>query len=130
MDDAKARVLEKMRKDAMEWHKKNVSEESGGMDAVEEDSTKQELALVRELKKEIVEMNLDRASVYLSALATPEHLLERGKTPPTLPSVVKSLLRKDELKDKVLELTKRYKVGGRSFYYLWGLDDERDSEIY
>ena len=64
------------------------------------------------------------------ALATPEHMLERKKTPPNLPDVVRGLLRKGELKDKVLEVTKKYKVGGKSYFYLWGLDDERASGLY
>ena len=130
-EEIKAKVLEKMKSGAMDWHKKKLSEETeGSIDAGEEDSVKQELALVRELKKIIVDSSLDRKSVYLSALATPEHMLERGKTPPNLPEVVRSLLRKNELKGRVLEATKKYKVCGKSYFYLWGLDNERDSGLY
>jgi len=130
-EDIKAKILEKWKNRAMDWHKKELAEEGQiGVDATEEESVNQELALVRELKKIVLESNLDRKSVYLTALATPEHMLERGKTPPNLPEVVKGLLRKGELKDKVLDVTKKYKVGGKSYFYLWGLDDERAAGLY
>jgi hypothetical protein len=130
-EDVKAKILEKWKNKAIEWHKKELAEEGQiGVDATEEESVNQELALVRELKRIVLESNLDRKSVYLTALATPEHMLERKKTPPNLPDVVRGLLRKGELKDKVLEVTKKYKVGGKSYFYLWGLDDERASGLY
>jgi len=130
-EDVKAKILEKWKNKAMDWHKKELAEEGQiGVDATEEESVNQELALVRELKRIVLESSLDRKSVYLTALATPEHMLERKKTPPNLPDVVRGLLRKGELKDKVLEVTKKYKVGGKSYFYLWGLDDERASGLY
>ncbi len=130
-EDVKAKILEKWKSKAIEWHKKELAEEGQiGVDATEEESVNQELALVRELKRIVLESNLDRKSVYLTALATPEHMLERKKTPPNLPDVVRGLLRKGELKSKVLEVTKKYKVGGKSYFYLWGLDDERASGLY
>jgi hypothetical protein len=130
-EDVKAKILEKWKNKAIEWHKKELAEEGQiGVDATEEESVNQELALVRELKRIVLESSLDRKSVYLTALATPEHMLERKKTPPNLPDVVRGLLRKGELKDKVLEVTKKYKVGGKSYFYLWGLDDERASGLY
>jgi len=130
-EDVKAKILEKWKNKAIEWHKKELAEEGQiGVDATEEESVNQELALVRELKRIVLESSLDRKSVYLTALATPEHMLERKKTPPNLPDVVRGLLRKGELKSKVLEVTKKYKVGGKSYFYLWGLDDERASGLY
>jgi hypothetical protein len=129
-EEIKAKVLEKWKNKAMEWHKKELAEEGLSIDASEDNSANQELTMVRELKRAVLESNLDRKSIYLTALATPEHMLERGKTPQNLPEVVRSLLRKSELKDKVLEITKKYKVNGKSYFYLWGLDDERASGLY
>jgi hypothetical protein len=130
-DEIKARVLDKWKSKAMEWHKKELAEDGEiALDSSEEDSTKQELALVRELKRIVLESSLDRKSIYLTALATPEQMLERGRTPQNLPEVVKGLLKKTELKSKVLEVTKKYKVGGKSYFYMWGLDDERAAGLY
>lgn len=130
-EDVKAKVLEKWRNRAMEWHKKELAEDNQiTVDATEDESANQELAMVRELKKIVLDSGLDRKSIYLTALATPERLLERGKTPANLPDVVKGLLKKEELKGRVLEVMKKYKVGGKSYFYLWGLDDERASGLY
>jgi hypothetical protein len=132
-EDVKKRVLEKLKKGATDWHQKEMAEEmpnSLTIDATEEDSVKQELSLIRELKKVIVDSSLDRKSVYLSALASPEQMLERGRTPPNLPDVVRGLLKKDELKNSVLDITKKYRISGKSYYYLWGLDDERAGLLY
>ena len=129
--DAKERALEKMKKGALDWHKKELAEEwEISSDASEQDAITQELELVRELKKIIVESNLERKSVFLSALAIPEQMLERGKTSQNLPMVMRNLLRKEEIRGKVLEATKKYKVAGKSYYYMWGLDDERDAGLY
>jgi len=130
-EDIKAKVLEKWKSKAMDWHKKELAEEGQiGIDATEDESANQELALVRELKRIVLESNLDRKSIYLTALATPEHMLERGRTPPNLPEVVRGLLKKEELKARVLEVMKKYKIGGKSYFYLWGLDDERAAGLY
>jgi len=130
-DEIKEKVLEKWKSKAMEWHKKELAAEGEiVVDSGEEESTRQELALVRELKKIVLESSLDRKSIYLTALATPEQMLERGRTPQNLPEVVKSLLKKAELKSRVIEVTKKYKVGGKSYFYMWGLDDERAAGLY
>jgi len=130
-DEIKEKVLEKWKSKAMEWHKKELAAEGEiVVDSSEEESTRQELALVRELKKIVLESSLDRKSIYLTALATPEQMLERGRTPQNLPEVVKGLLKKAELKSRVIEVTKKYKVGGKSYFYLWGLDDERAAGLY
>ena len=130
-DEIKARVLDKWKSKAMEWHKKELAAEGEIVaDSSEDDSTKQELVLVRELKKIVLDSGLDRKSVYLTALATPEQMLERGRTPQNLPEVVKGLLKKTELKNRVIEVTKKYKVGGKSYFYMWGLDDERAAGLY
>ena len=130
-DEIKEKVLEKWKSKAMEWHKKELAAEGEiVVDSSEEESTRQELALVRELKKIVLESSLDRKSIYLTALATPEQMLERGRTPQNLPEVVKSLLKKAELKSRVIEVTKKYKVGGKSYFYMWGLDDERAAGLY
>jgi hypothetical protein len=133
MDEIKAKVLEKIKRDAIDWHRKELSDEgteTRSIDASEGDSAKQELALVRELKKAVVDSSLDRKSIYLTALASLEQALEMGRTPENLPTVVKSLLKKDEIRAKVLELTKVYKISGKSYYYLWGLDDGCATELY
>lgn len=130
-DEIKEKVLEKWKSKAMEWHKKELAMEGDMvLDSSEEDSIRQELTLVRELKKIVLESGLDRKSIYLTALATPEQMLERGKTPQNLPEVVKGLLKKTELKSRVIEVTKKYKVGGKSYFYMWGLDDERAAGLY
>jgi len=130
-EDIKAKVLEKWKSKAMDWHKKELAEEGQiSVDATEDESVSQELSMVRELKKIVLESGLDRKSIYLTALATPEHMLERGRTPPNLPDVVRGLLKKEELKARVLEVMKKYKVGGKSYFYLWGLDDERAAGLY
>jgi hypothetical protein len=130
-EDIKAKVLEKWKSKAMDWHKKELAEEGQiSVDATEDESVSQELSMVRELKKIVLESGLDRKSIYLTALATPEHMLERGRTPPNLPDVVRGLLKKEGLKAKVLEVMKKYKVGGKSYFYLWGLDDERAAGLY
>ena len=130
-DEIKAKVLEKWKSKAMDWHKKELAEEGQiSVDATEDESVSQELSMVRELKKIVLESGLDRKSIYLTALATPEHMLERGRTPPNLPDVVRGLLKKEELKARVLEVMKKYKVGGKSYFYLWGLDDERAAGLY
>lgn len=130
-DEIKAKVLDKWKSKAMEWHKKELAAEGEiVVDSSEKDSIGQELALVRELKKIVLESGLDRKSIYLTALATPEQMLERGKTPQNLPEIVRGLLKKAELKSKVLEVTKKYKVGGKSYFYMWGLDDERAAGLY
>jgi hypothetical protein len=130
-DEIKAKVLEKWKSKAMDWHKKELAEEGQiSVDATEDESANQELALVRELKRIVLESGLDRKSIYLTALATPEHMLERGRTPQNLPEVVRGLLKKEELKSRVIEVMKKYKVGGKSYFYLWGLDDERAAGLY
>jgi len=130
-DDAKSKILEKWKNKAIDWHKKELAAEGElSIDASEEDSTKQELAMVKELKQIVIDSTLDRKSIYLTALATPEQMLERGKTPENLPLVVRSLIRKAEIKAKVLEVTKKYKIGGKSYFYLWGLEDERAGLLY
>ena len=130
-DDAKSKILEKWKNKAIDWHKKELATEGElSIDANEEDSAKQELAMVRELKQIVLDSTLDRKSIYLTALATPEQMLERGKTPENLPLVVRSLVRKTEIKAKVLEVTKKYKIGGKSYFYLWGLEDERAGLLY
>ena len=130
-DDAKSKILEKWKNKAIDWHKKELAAEGElSIDASEEDSAKQELAMVRELKQIVLDSTLDRKSIYLTALATPEQMLERGKTPENLPLVVRSLVRKAEIKAKVLEVTKKYKIGGKSYFYLWGLEDERAGLLY
>ncbi len=130
-DEIKAKLLDKWKSRAMEWHKKELAADGDiVLDSSEEDSTRQELALVRELKKIVLESSLDRKSIYLTALATPEQMLERGRTPQNLPEVVKGLLKKTELKSRVIEVTKKYKVGGKSYFYMWGLDDERAAGLY
>ena len=130
-EEVKKRVLEKLRKEATEWHKTELAKDGDiSIDSSEADSAKHELVMVRELKQAVLDSGLDRKSVHLSALAIQEQMLERGRTPPNLPDVVRNMMKKDELKGKVLEITKKYKISGKSYYYLWGLDDERVGLLY
>lgn len=128
-EKVKNKVLEKWKKKALEWHKSqggNVKIPKEAREFVpEERSCEIELEFVRELKKVIIDSDLDRKSILLNVLANQEKSLEKGITPGKLPEVVKNIARKPRIKEKIVELSKKYGVGGSNLYYLWGLDNVR-----
>lgn len=127
MDEAKNKVLEKWKKKAMDWHRSRGGEikvpEEAREFIPEERSTEVELDFIKELKKVIVASDLDRKSIFLNVLANQEKSLEKGIIPGKLPEVVKNIARRPGMKEKVVDLSKKYGVGGSNLYYIWGLEN-------
>lgn len=125
-DSAKARALEKMKERAMSWYsdaKAREEDAPGKRDISEKENAEQELRLVRDIKKAVVDSGIERKDIALMTLRNFEKQLEKGESPQNLPDVVKSLGKRPELSGAVREITKHYVVGSSSYYYLWGLSD-------
>jgi hypothetical protein len=126
------KTLEKMKKRATEWHAKRrdvpaseraIVDDEGISTGGAEEAIKRELSIVRELKAVVANSKLERKVVFLSALQSAQELLERGSIPDNLPIVVKNLSRKDEVRDDVYAITKKYRTGGATYFYQWGIGE-------
>ena len=125
MEDYKEKALEKIRQRAMDWHSDKAEDKEGDkvFSAPEAKSAEAELGLVLELKKIIQQSTIERKEVLLAALQAQENMLVEGRIPEKLPYLVKNILNKKEITDRVTDAAKRYRIAGESLYYLWGLED-------
>lgn len=127
-EEMKKKVLEKWKQKAMEWHISkggSVKIPEKAKEFIPEDkSIEVEMAFIKELKKIIVDSNLDRKSILLNVLANQERNLEKGIEPGKLPDVIKNIARKDEISSDVIRIAKEYNISGVNLCYLWGLENE------
>lgn len=115
--------LEKLKQDAMEWYEKKQPSIARAtkkkQDNNSEDSIKQELAIIKQLKKIIANSELERKAILLEAMSTAEYKLKKGKMPENLPSMVEQLTKKEDIKDQVINTLKQYKLNNIAYYDLW-----------
>jgi len=111
--EVKEKVLEKIKEKALAWH--------AGRNVQEKDAGGQELKMIKEIKKTIVESSLNNKAILLITIKTLKDKLEKKENPETLPIFVKNLAKKPEIREKILEITKKYNVSGLSYYDLWDL---------
>jgi hypothetical protein len=134
MENVEAKLIAKYRKNAIDWHKSKYADkpaqekveekaEGASVDEVKKQSFDQELALIEDLKNVVMESTLEenRKPIFLGILRSAEEKLRAGTPHERLPDIVRNLTEKGELKNGVLEATKRHSVDDQSFYYLWGL---------
>lgn len=123
--DVKQKAIDKLRKSAMQWHESKIDKPVHNEIVIESDdkNTEQELLLITEIKQAVIDSKLDRKSVFLTGLAEQEAKIQRNVDATKLPEIIKNLAKKDEVKDKIREITKKYGLNGKTYHYLWGIEE-------
>lgn len=127
-EEVKNKILEKWKQKAMKWHmgkggKVKIPEKAEEF-IPENKSIEVEMAFIKELKRIIVDSDIERKSILLNVLANQERNLEKGIEPGKLPDVIRNISRKEEISSEVIRLAKEYNIGGVNLCYLWGLENE------
>lgn len=133
------KIAEKYKKNALTWYqskssqpKYNVlnieskipeSEESKETENKELNTYAQEAMLVDDIKNAILESSIheDRKDIYMNVLEDVQEKIKNGDVPISLPDIVKNMIAKPELRDRIMECCGKYSIDGKTYTYLWGL---------
>ncbi|MFH0987001.1 MAG: hypothetical protein V1911_03025 [Candidatus Micrarchaeota archaeon] len=77
---------------------------------------------INELLGMIDKTSIENKSVLRIGLISQLSALDKGEDAVRLPAIIRNLARKEQIKDRVLTITKKHRVDGKSLHELWGLE--------
>ncbi len=126
--DVKAKLAEKIRKNAIDWYankspKTDAIRPATEKKEIEPEKIENEIELVEQIEEIIsnAEIPSERKVISAASLKSSREELMSGGVPERLPNVIRNLAQKEVIGQKIKNVCDKMTNGGKSYSYLWGL---------